>query len=132
MLCLMHRKPFCVVIPNREVAAIYNAKFKPVLFPSSVRLHDTKQDTCCHGWVKEPPVHWCVSSTLKFLFVCVFVRAAMRYHILVVAEAKRFGLGTASLYFNLSGDFKETGKTEIARGELETTLEVSIHLLCCW
>ena len=53
----------------------------------------------------------------------------MRYHVLVVAEAKRFGLGMASLYFNLSGDFKDTGRIELTRGELEATLEVRICAL---
>lgn len=52
--------------------------------------------------------------------------AAMKYHLLVVAEGKRFGLSTASLYLDLSGDFRDTGRIEIPKGELETTLEVSM------
>ena len=52
------------------------------------------------------------------------VCSAMKYRVLVVAEGKRFGLSTSSLYLDLAGDFRESERIEIPKGELETTLEV--------
>ena len=51
---------------------------------------------------------------------------AMRYHVLVVAEGKHFGLSTACLYVHLAGELRETGVKEMPRGEYETEFEVSV------
>lgn len=58
----------------------------------------------------------------------------MTYRILVIGEGKHFGLSTACLYVNLGGEFGETGLTEMARGENQTEITVSIiifhHIFC--
>ena len=51
---------------------------------------------------------------------------AMMYRILVVGEGKHFGLSTASLYVNVGGEYRETGVTEIPRGEYQTDITVRI------
>ena len=66
----------------------------------------------------------CIYVLICVVCVCVCVCVAMKYQVLVVAEAKRFGLSTSSLYLDLSGDFRDTGKIQIPKGELEMTLEV--------
>ena len=48
----------------------------------------------------------------------------MKYHVLVVAEGKHFGLSTACLYVHLAGEFGETRVIEIPRGEYEIEFEV--------
>lgn len=48
----------------------------------------------------------------------------MKYHVLVVAEGRHFGLSTACLYVNLAGEFRETGVIEIPRGDFKVEFEV--------
>ena len=50
----------------------------------------------------------------------------MTYSVLVVAEGKHFGVSTASLYFNLAGEYGESGERTIAHGEYQTEFTVSI------
>ena len=51
----------------------------------------------------------------------------MKYHVLVVAEGKHFGVSTARLYVHLRGELKETGVIEIPNGGYETEFEVSVY-----
>ena len=48
----------------------------------------------------------------------------MKYHVLVVAEGKRFGLSTSCLYLNLAGEFQATCRIEIPRGDYDIIFEV--------
>lgn len=52
----------------------------------------------------------------------------MKYHVLVVAEGKRFGLSTSCLYLSLAGEFKSTGKIEIPRGDYDVIFEVRYRM----
>ncbi len=61
-----------------------------------------------------------------YYYLCSLL--AMKYHVLVVAEGKYFGLNTACLYVNLSGEFRETGVKEIPRGECQIEFEVGAYL----
>lgn len=49
---------------------------------------------------------------------------AMTYRILVIAEGKHFGLSTSCLYVNVGGEYRETGVTEIPRGEYQIEVQV--------
>ncbi len=53
------------------------------------------------------------------------MHAVMKYHVLVVAEGKHFGLNTARLYVNVAGELSETGVIEIPRGDYKVEFEVS-------
>lgn len=49
----------------------------------------------------------------------------MTYRVLVVAEGKHFGLSTACLYFNVGGEYGQSGVKSFARGEYQTDFTVS-------
>lgn len=49
----------------------------------------------------------------------------MRYRILLVAEGKHFGLSTALIYFNVKGEYQESGVMYFPRGEYQTEFTVS-------
>ena len=50
----------------------------------------------------------------------------MTYRILVIAEGKHFGLSTSCLYVNVGGEYRETGATEIPRGEYQIEVKVGV------
>ena len=54
---------------------------------------------------------------------------AMTYSVLVVAEGKHFGVSTASLYFNLAGEYGVSGERTIAHGEYQTEFTVCVDLM---
>ncbi len=61
---------------------------------------------------------------------CALSPSAMTYRILVIAEGKHFGLSTACLYVNVGGEYRETGVTEIPRGEYQLELQVRWRKMC--
>ena len=54
----------------------------------------------------------------------------MTYSVLVVAEGKHFGVSTASLHFNVGGEYGESGERTIAHGEYQTEFTVSAAKQC--